>query len=1010
MDSARHQRAKALFLGALGLAGKERAALLERECAGDAELRGHVEGLLEADAAGRASFEPADVATDLVPGYRIVALRGEGGMGVVYDAIQEHPVRRRVALKLIRFGLVTPEMVARFEAERQALALMSHPNIARIYEAGVTRQGLPFFAMEFVGGAPLTTYCDDERLPPRRRLELYADVCDGVHHAHQKGIIHRDIKPSNVLVEIEGDRPVPKIIDFGVAKAMEQPLTAALLVTRQGRIVGTPEYLSPEQAEGAADIDIRTDVYALGALLYELLVGRRPLERAGEAELSLEGLLAAIRETDPVAPSRCLADLERREEIAHKRRAEGASLTRFLRSGLDWIVMKALEKDRTRRYSSAAELRADILRFLRNEPVLAGPPTIRYRAGRFVRRHRLGVTAAAAVFAALSTGLALATTALWKQQRAERTARWEADTARQVSEFLVGLFDEADPQKSAGREITVREVVDRGARRIDGELAERPEVRARLKETLGRVYHGLGLLDAAEPLLVAAVEAQRTGGAEGVPLAASLNSLAALRFRQADYPAAESLYRESRDALHRVSQPDRSADLERSRTLLFLGETLRMTGRYEEAEPPSREALEIREKWLGRRHDHVAECLHHLALIRRDRGEYQEAEQLLREALDIERGLLGEEHPRYAMTLQELAFTVQELGDYDAAEPLLRKALEIDRRTLGEQHPDLTTSLYNLATLLHKRGSLDEAVTLLEQVVELDRKQLGDEHLYVTLSMNNLATVLVDAARYGEAEELFRRALEVQERTQGLEHPEVATTVSNLGNLLRVTGRTEEAEAAYRRALAIRRKLLGENHLHVAISLNHLADILRQKREFAEARRMLDEALAIRRAAASGDNPGIALNLLSLAEVAAAAGDSGAEPLYRESLAVHRRTLRDRHPRIAFPLLGLGNYLIDAARAAEAEPCLREAVAIRDAELGASHPLSAQAHAALGKCLAAEERFAEAEPHLLNGLSVLEEEWGVEDRRLEALRDGIARFYESWGKPEVAGRYRTPPE
>ncbi|MCW8983767.1 MAG: serine/threonine protein kinase, partial [Thermoanaerobaculales bacterium] len=447
------QRIKRLFISACELAPEDRAHYLDEECGADQELRCCVEELLNAEHESilnaPISQMPSTDRTrlDKIDGYRLLTKIGDGGMGEVWEAEQEEPIQRRVALKLIRWGMDTESVVRRFESERQALALMEHPAIAKVYAAGSTDQGRPYFAMELVEGIPLTDYCDKHRLSVNSRLELFADVCRGVQHAHQKGVIHRDLKPANILVTESEGRPLPKIIDFGIAKATEQRLTEESVFTELGQWIGTPEYMSPEQAAiSNQDIDTRTDVYSLGVILYELLVGAQPL---GGGELRSEGfdeMRRKIREEEPLRPStRARSSDPTETTIASDRQMSSIALARALEGDLDWITMRALEKDRDRRYSSPLDLLADIDRHLRDEPVTAGPPSGIYRVRKFVRRHRIGVMAAGFCVVALVMGLGLATVGFLRAKISEREAIAQADAARRVSAVLEEIFNVMNP-------------------------------------------------------------------------------------------------------------------------------------------------------------------------------------------------------------------------------------------------------------------------------------------------------------------------------------------------------------------------------------------------------------------------------------------------------------------------------------------------------------------------------------------------------------------------------------
>jgi len=472
--------------------------------------------------------QAASVAPAKIGNYRLLQKIGQGGMGEVWEAEQTEPVRRHVALKLVKLGMDTESFVARFEAERQALALMDHPCIARVFDAGATPEGRPYFVMELVRGEPIGDYCDAHRLNTRERLELFIKVCEGVQHAHQKGIIHRDMKPSNVLaMEVDG-RPVPKIIDFGLAKATSFQLSEHDAHTQLGQMMGTPDYMSPEQASMTiTDVDTRTDVYSLGVMLYELLVGALPFDKRELRSAGIDEMRRKIREQTPPRPSTRVVTAP--ETTSVNRDIEPKALIRRLQGDLDWIVMKAIEKDRNRRYSSASELAADIERHLNKLPVLAGPPSAVYRLGKFVQRHRLGVVAAGVLLVSLLAGIVGTTTGLLRALRAEQLASQEAERATQISTFLVELFEVADPAKAQGETISARQMLDQGVRRIERRLTEQPVMRARLMATIGSVYRKLGLSSEAAPLLVQSLRTQEDLlGPNHPEVAETLVSLAAL--------------------------------------------------------------------------------------------------------------------------------------------------------------------------------------------------------------------------------------------------------------------------------------------------------------------------------------------------------------------------------------------------------------------------------------------------------------------------------------------------
>ena len=730
---------------------------------------------------------------DHIGAYKILEELGAGGMGVVYLAQQEQPVRRRVALKLIKWGMDTERVVGRFESERQALALMNHPNIARVYDGGATDRGRPYFVMEYVKGVPITEHCDRHRLNVRERLELFMHVCEGVQHAHQKGVIHRDIKPSNVLVRIQDDRAVPKIIDFGVAKATSQRLTEHTVYTELGQLVGTPEYMSPEQAEMTSqDIDTRTDVYALGVLLYELLAGALPFSSKELRKANFDEVRRRIREDEPSKPSTRLSTLGEGEsaEAARRRRTELSALRKQLRGDLDWITMRALEKDRTRRYASPSELAADVGRHLRYEPVVASPPSTVYRTHKFVLRHRVGVAFAAAAL------ISLLGFAVWERLQARRIAaerdraNQQAETAKQVSDFLVNIFEVSDPGEARGNTITAREVLDRGADKIAEELDDQPLVQARLMDAMGRVYKSLGLYDAAGELFR---DALRIGEDELGPnhhdVVESLNNLGSVLVWQGNSPEALG-YLERALAIGEAA--DSGSSLQLGWTLYHLGVMRAMSGEFEPALGYYERALPIFIKEEGEESQAVAWCLNDLGSIYTLTGDSELAIQYLEQSLALKRRILGTDHYDVAATMDNLGFLLMESGDYAKARPLIEEALAIKERMLGKDHLKVAVNLNNLGELYRRTGELDKARSVLERALSIREAILVPDSRELTVDLQSLALLYRDIGEYQQAEALFRRVLAIRE---GLPcKRELAEALEGYAALLRKTDRRDEAE------------------------------------------------------------------------------------------------------------------------------------------------------------------------------------------------------------------------
>jgi serine/threonine protein kinase/Tfp pilus assembly protein PilF len=802
---------------------------------------------------------------DKIGPYKILEEIGQGGFGVVYMAQQQEPVKRRVALKIVKLGMDTRQVVARFEAERQALALMDHPNIAKVLDAGTTGTGRPFFVMELVKGVRITDYCDQNDLSMRERLKLFIQICRAVQHAHQKGIIHRDLKPSNILVTLNDGVPVPKVIDFGIAKATQQELTDQTVFTQFGHFMGTPAYVSPEQAEmSGLDVDTRSDIYSLGVLLYELLTGKTPFDSKELLAVGFEEMRRTIREREPAPPSTKLSTLQAAEltTMAKHRRIEASKLVRLIRGDLDWIVMKCLEKDRTRRYETALGFAADLEHFLNNEPVSARPPSAAYRLQKLVRRNKLVFTAAAAVTLAVVVGLVVST---WMYLR-ERKARRESE---QVALLLENMLRGINPSVARGRDTELlRTMLDQTVQRVTVDLKDDPKVEAELCGTIGEVYRAIGQSQMAEQMyrLSLSLQGNPSGTARG-KVAKSLDDLAMALKDQASLAEAESLEREALRLRREVFGPD---SFEAATSLNNLGTVLRMRAALREAESAHRQALAIQRKLFPEGNLVIAASLNNLALALREAGNYAEAETSLREALDLEKRFLGENQPGVALTMDNLAFVLLDRGLTSQAEELEKQAVELLRKDFGgsnPNNPNLATGINNLGVIMSAEGHLDHAEALCLQALEMRRKipgddlevaasldelalvvrkqkqlsradvlarealaarrkLLGDDHPAVAASLNDLAMVLQDEKQWAEAEKDYHDALVIQEDRYGPEHPQIATTLNNLALLLRDEGRVAEAEQTMRRALAMREKLLGDQHPEVARSLKDLDNIL----------------------------------------------------------------------------------------------------------------------------------------------------------------------------------------
>jgi eukaryotic-like serine/threonine-protein kinase len=812
--------------------------------------------------------------------YRILRRLGRGGMGEVFEAEQTEPVHRKVALKLIKGGMDTQEVLARFDSERQALALMNHLNVARMLDGGATEQGRPYFVMEFIQGVPITEYCDSHELSTAERLELFVQVCDGIQHAHQKGIVHRDIKPSNVLVTVEDQKVIPKIIDFGLAKALGQSDADMTQFTHIGQVIGTPTYMSPEQVSGS-DIDTRTDVYSLGVLLYQLLVGTVPFDLKVTPQEGWDAFRKKIREQEPVRPSVRSSSLgDSSPETAKKRRMDPASWSRELRGDLDWITLRALEKDRTGRYQSPSELAADITRHLKHEPVLASPPSTVYRIRKFVRRHRVGVAAAAIVALALLAGIAGTTIGLIRATRAERKAVEEAENTRQLSDFLLGLFRVSDPSEARGNTITAREILDKGAQKIERELGGKPVIKAEMMRTMGEVYLSLGLYKQAEPLLEKSLVIARTAGSDNLGIQSNtLLQLAAFYIGQGKNHEALPLAQEGLRLRERVLGPEHP---EVARGLLIVGIIYRNTGKLAEAKGFLEKSLAIREKALGPEHRDTLDSLFHLAWLHNLMRNFKEAAKCYERILTI-REKLGPGQPEVARALSDLGIVRSNMGDYAGALKLYQQALAIREKVLGPNHKEVGDSVNNIGTALWNLGRFHEARPYYQRALEIMEKAFGPGHPAVAEILRNLALLLSALGEEEKARPLYERALAIQEKASGANSPQLAGMLTDLGWLLYGIGEYDKSRLVFMRALNLREKAGGPGNARIAYTLMLFGDLYRDTGHYGTAQSVYERTLKIQEKA---DPSNVANTLTGLAHMHSDNGN------YEQAVASYERALQ----------------------------------------------------------------------------------------------------------------------
>ncbi len=806
-EAERWDRVNQILLEALEHADPERAAFLDRACGDDGELRREVESLLASDAEPelmrrleQPAFELlARSAADLGAGqrigpYRVIREIDRGGMGTVYLAVRaDDECERRVAIKILKRGTDTAEISRRFQIERQILAHLEHPNIAKLYEGGTTEDHRQYFVMEYVEGECIDRDCDARRLTLRQRIELFRKVLKAVQFAHQNLVVHRDLKPGNILVTADGE---PKLLDFGIAKLLHPETGLSMTVTATGERLMTPEYASPEQVR-SEPITTASDVYSLGVLLYELLTGHRPYRLKTRQQ---EEVRRVICDVEPERPSTAVSRVEEvrtrdgtttvltPETVSRSRSEEPRRLRRRLSGDLDNIVLMALRKEPLRRYASVEQFSEDLRRYLEGRPVRARKDTFAYRTGKLLRRRKREV-AAGVVAALLLAGV------IFDRERQQRQTARARDRAQRVSEFLIELFEVSDPSEARGNSVTAREILDRGAERIEQELREEPELQAALMHTMGKVFMSLGLYEGATPLLETALaQRRRVHGRRHPEIAESLSALAELLF---------------------------------------------VKGHYDAAEPLFREALAIERELKGTEHPDVGEALKGLGIVLMRKGEIEAAESLLEEALAIQRRLPGPEHPDTVATLNNLAAVLHQKGDYEAAEPLFREALATKRKQMGEDHPAVALALNNLAMVLYQKGDYEAAESLFRKSLAMAQKLLGPEHPNVSRALTNLARVLQARGDSPAAESLVREALVIRRRQLDSDHPDVGRGLTHLAELLQARGEWEAAEPQAREAVEILRRKLPRGHWRIARAESVLGASLSAAGRFGEAEPLL---------------------------------------------------------------------------------------------------------------------------------------------------------------------------
>jgi serine/threonine protein kinase len=991
---------KDIFLAAVEkAAGAERAAFLDEACAGDASMRHRVEALLKAhdepeNILDRPAAEIAPreglATTEDEPGteplgtiigpYKLLQQLGEGGMGTVYLAQQTEPVKRLVALKIIKAGMDSAEVLARFEQERQALAMMDHPNIAKVLDAGSTEVdgspsvglGRPYFVMELVKGIPITKYCDQEHLSPKERLELFIPVCQAVQHAHQKGIIHRDLKPSNVIIALYDGRPVPKVIDFGVAKATGPKLTEHTMFTEVGRILGTLEYMAPEQAEiNNLDIDTRADIYSLGVMLYELLTGSPPFTKQQLRGAAFTEMLRIIREVEPPKPSTKLSSSNDLPSIAAKRKLEPKRLCKLVHGDLDWMVMKALEKDRGRRYETANGFAMDIQRYLADEPVLAGPPSASYRARKFLYRNRGPVIAAAAIFLLLVCGIVGTSWSLMRAMSAERAALAARDAADKARKAEAQERAEADEQRNRAEksEQSTKEEAAKAKRSADEAKAvleffqnqvlsaARPEGQ---EGGLGKDVSIRKAMDAAEPKIAEAFKDQ--------PLVeASIRNVLGSTYWYLREPAlAIQQFEQVRAKRQLHLGPDHADTLESINNLAL---AYQAAGKLDLALPLLEQLLPAAKTKLGPDESLTLTAMNSLASVYQATGKLDLAVPLFEQSLAGLKSKYGADHPNTLNSMNNLANAYRYAGKLDRALPLLEETLAVRKAKLGRDHLDTLISMNSLAGAYKAAGKLDLALELYEQTLAARKIKLGPDNPDTLAAMNNLGLAYLAAGKVDLALPVFEQSLPLLKAKLGPDHPTTLTSVHNLAGAYKAAGKLDLALTLYEQALAARKAKLGPDHPDVLRSMNNLASTYRDAHKLDLALPLFEQALAGMKVKLGPDHPDTLQSMYNLATAYRASGKLElALPLFEQTLAQQKVKLGPDHNLTLATMNNLAAAYWSTRRLDRSIPLFEETLLLSVKKSGKDHPETLNVMANLGVNYRDAGRVKEAIPLLAEAL------------------------------------------
>jgi len=1014
MNSERWEKIGILFDEALKLDEPERTEFLQSACGDDIEMLEEVRSLIEADTniplvlkdnadaikiSRRLEYEGK-----VIGKYKIIKQIAEGGMGSVFLAERaDGQFEQKVALKIIKPGMSSDEIIKRFQFERQILARLQHPNIARLYDGGLTDENLPYFTMEYVEGETIDEYCDKNNLSVSERLKLFIKVCGAIQYAHQNLVIHRDLKPWNIIIKKDG---TVKLLDFGIAKVFtEDDLPEQAALTRTGLHVMTPEYASPEQIKGEP-VTTSTDIYSLGLILYKLLTGESAYEIKSTSALELEKVIC---HTEPQKPSTIIKTIRtqdniKTERISSVRKTQADKLIKTLSGDLDNICLMALRKEPERRYPSVDRFQRDIVNYLEERPVWARQSTIRYRTGKFISRHKISVISAALLFLIVT----LLTTFYMIQLRKERDkAELESQKAKEVAGFLKDIFKLSDPYEARGDTITVRELLEKGSQKIHRELSDQPDVKATMLDIMGQVYLNLGLYDKSEALLKEALDIRRKINSNDVDLGKSLNSVGQLYLTKGEYDKAEPILKEALSVYENLSEKDNENYVSAIDNAAWYSN---VTGDFNRSDSLYDLAIKVLRNNYKDRSELLFITMNDLALNFHEEGKYEESESLFKEALELQKKFYGDKpHPEVSTTTYNLAELLRDKGNYDEAERMFQTSLDMDIRLNGPEHPDVAYSLQGLASIYRLKGNFKAAEKLYIQVLNMRRKFLGPEHPDVAYATYNVGLLFYSEEKYDSSKKYFEQALEMHRKLNGTKHPSVAKCIEKLSYINFRKGNYKKAENLIRQAIEINKESVGVINISYANNLLVLSMIKSALHDYDTVAVLSSEVLkTLNEVMGTDKSPFVANCLRVMAKLAVNENNyAKADSLFRRSLKLYKQIIGENNISIISASFDYSKLLIKSGALNKAFDLVDKNLQILESKFKEDSWKIAEGNSLLGEIYLKKKNFDKAESLLLDSYSVLTEEFGKEDFHTKEIAQKLVTLYSMWNKTDEANSYRV---